>query len=106
MTKDPINSQHYTDGDGNPTGGVTTGTGFRIDWQHGPIKESGRNGAMLEEVIEAVIDRLRFLNDCNGGKYRCRENSLAITDMESAENWLLRRTLARQARGVEGTNTP
>lgn len=106
MHQEPINSEHYTDSDGNPTGGVTTGTGFRIDWQHGPIGENARNGAMIEEVIEAVLDRLRFLNETNNRKFSCRENSLAITDLESAQNWLYRRTRAREARGVEGTNKP
>lgn len=106
MQSDPINSKHYTDSDGNPTGGVTVGVGFRIDWQHGPIADAGRNGAMIEEVLEAVADRLRFLNEANGGKFRHRYNSLAITDIESAQNWGYRRTREREARGVEGTHTP
>lgn len=37
---------------------------------------------------------------------RCRENSLAITALEEANNWLMRRRLNRVAQGVEGTYEP
>jgi len=49
------------------------------------------------------IDRLRGFQR---GPFASRENALAITDLESARNWLLQRTRERQAQGVEGTNQP
>lgn len=97
----PVSSEFYSDGNGNPTGGVTYGKGFRIEWQNG-VKEP--NGAIIEDVIQACIDRLRFFQGDDGrGKFSCRENSLAITHLEEGQNWLIRRTLNRQERGVEGT---
>lgn len=105
----PINN-FYRDLNGNPTGGTSTGIGFHIEWQNG-VQEP--NGAVIEQVIQCLIARLRFFNgefpDASGhssDKFRSRFNSLAITDLESAENWLVRRTLDRQARGVEGIYVP
>jgi hypothetical protein len=70
-----------------------------IKWQ----TEPGGPGATPEEVIQMCVERLEKLNDSS---LRCRENSLAITDLQSAENWLNRRTARRQAEGVEGTLLP
>jgi hypothetical protein len=78
-------------------------TPIKIEWQDGLPSEVGRNGAFVEEILEQVIDRIRALNV---EPLNCRENSLAITDLESARNWLLQRTRNRQARGVEGTYNP
>ncbi len=72
--------------------------GINIEWQTGTVTEAGTNGAQVEDVIAAALDRLRDLNS----HFPCRENSLAITDLESARNWLYQRTRDRQARGVEG----
>lgn len=94
------------DSDGNPLGGSVLGQGMRIDFQHGPIGENGANGAQVEDVLEAALQRLVFLNTAAGGRFACRENSLAITKIEEALHWLEHRTKARQARGVEGTNQP
>jgi hypothetical protein len=73
--------------------------GLYIGWQTEPKGE----GVTIEEVIQVAIDRLRELNV---PPVACRENSLAITDLESAQNWLARRTADRQRRGVEGTDKP
>lgn len=70
-----------------------------ITFQHGSIEEVGINGAGIEDVIEVLIERLRQFNE---GEMRCRENSLAITDLESARNWLTMRTISRIQQGVEG----
>ena len=32
-----IEQHHHTDPEGRPAGGTTTGRGFRIDWQNGPL---------------------------------------------------------------------
>lgn len=100
-----IESEHVTDADGNPTGGISQGNGIMIRWQNGPLGRDGEriepNGAFVEGVIHAALDRLEFYNS---GKFRCRENSLAITHLEEALHWLNHRTAAREARGVEGTH--
>jgi hypothetical protein len=102
-----IASSHRVDENGMPAGGTTTGIGIEINWQDGPLgRDENRkapNGAFVEGVIQAAIDRLEFYNS---GEFRCRENSLAITDLQSAQNWLNRRTAEREAREVEGTHTP
>ena len=72
-----------------------------IKWQLGPVGDVGINGTTVEDVIEVCIARIAAFN---AGPFRCRENSLAITAMEEARNWLLQRTRARQEQGVEGTN--
>ena len=72
-----------------------------IKWQEGPVKEAGINGVQVEEVLQLCIDRLKELNV---DPYRNRETSLAITDLEGAQNWLNRRTRDREERGVEGTS--
>jgi len=76
---------------------------IRIRFQAGPIQEHGVNGCSIEDVIDVLLTRLRGFQE---GPFKCRENALAITDLESAQNWLLRRTANRQRQGVEGTNAP
>ena len=97
----PFEAKHYTDDNDNPAGGYTTGTDFHIEWQNGPINEdTPRNGAFVEEVVEAVLDRMRFYQN---SKFACRENALVITKLEEAIHWMNHRTAERMRRGVEGT---
>lgn len=105
-----------------------------VAWQHGPIQEVGRNGILLEELLEfVVIPRLQGFNRdripnpafaawasapdsdvLNGEKpeptipnpFRNRETSLAITHLEEALHWLKHRTALRRKQGVEGTFQP
>lgn len=74
-----------------------------LGFQHGPIAEVGVNGITNEALIAVVVDRLRGFQS---SKFACRENALALTKLEEALQWLHSRTRAREARGVEGTNTP
>ena len=39
--------QHWLDMDGNPAGGVSTGKGFTISWQNGPLGKLGTDGPCL-----------------------------------------------------------
>lgn len=77
-----IQENHRSDGDHNPAGGTTTGRGFEIHWQDGPLR--------LPVDIEGHTDNCRWSNtnteeceyrdthhycphpehacDCNGGK--------------------------------------
>jgi hypothetical protein len=75
------------------------GTITDINFQNGPISENGVNGLTQEVLIAIVIDRIRSFQ---AGKFACRENALALTKLEEAQHWLLHRTRARMARGVEG----
>lgn len=101
-----IRNDFTTNADGNPSGGTSQARGVQINWQNGPLATSdgGRkepNGAFVEEVIQIAIDRINFYND---SKFRCRENSLAITKLEEALHWLNARTSRREAQGIEGTH--
>jgi hypothetical protein len=58
------------------------------------------DGTTNEDVIEALIDRMNYLNS----KFPCRENSIAITHLETALLWLEKRTKDREKRNVEGKN--
>jgi len=73
----------------------------RIFFQNGPIKEFGGNGLTQECLLAIVLDRLRGFQS---GKFACRENAIAITEIETALMFLQKRTRDRLARGVEGTN--
>ena len=101
-----INSVNDLDSAGNPTGGEATGTGIVIRWQSGPLgrgpDRQTPNGAFVEGVIQAAIDRLEFYQSASNGRFKCRENALAITKLEEAMHWLDHRTRAREERLVEG----
>jgi hypothetical protein len=105
-----IESRHELDADGNPTGGITTGVGIEIRWQDGPLGRGADrtepNGAFVEGVIAAALDRLAFYQTASGGRFACRENALAITKLEEALHWCDHRTRAREQREVEGTHQP
>ncbi len=72
-----------------------------ILFQCGPIAEHGVNGITQEVLLAIVADRLQSFQQ---GPYACRENAVALTQIETAQLWLQKRTLERMARGVEGTN--
>lgn len=100
-----VQSQNWVDADGNPEGGYVIGVGMDIHYQRGPrATENGEelapaNGAFVEDVIYAALQRLQFFQD---SKYSCRENAIAITKLEEALDALKRRQLARTLRDVEG----
>ena len=105
-----INYRNATDAVGNPTGGSVGGTGIEINWQSGPLgrglERQEPNGAFVEDVIMACIQRIRFYQLAAEGRFSCRQNSLAITKLEEAPHWLDDRTNEREAREVEGTHVP
>ena len=71
-------------------------------FQNGPIAEVGVNGITHEVLLAVLADRLRGFQK---GQYASRENAIALTHIEDAQNWLNRRTMGRMRRGVEGTHT-
>ncbi len=72
-----------------------------IHFQDGPVSE-GVNGCINEDLLIMVVRRLEEFQQ---SEFCCRENALAITHIEEALLWLRKRTMAREARGVEGTHT-
>lgn len=108
-------AENLVDENANPTGGRVTLVldentedqlpALRICWQHGPRGQQHTdellppNGAFVEDVIWAALQRLEFFNE---GKYRDRANSLAITHLEQALQALKDRQLERSHRNVEG----
>ena|ERR1700679_391544 len=101
--------QNKVDENNNPAGGYVIGTGLKIEWQNGPLGRDGDrqkpNGAFVETVLSAVLQRIDFYQTANGGKFKCRENAIAITKIEEALLWLDKRTRDREERKVEGTHT-
>ena len=89
-------NQNWTNNDGTPAGGISTGIGFTISWQRGLINEEGRNGAFLLEVMESVEKRIAYYQDTD---YACDENATALTYLRLAKDALLSR---RQKRADEG----
>ena len=60
--------------------------------------ETINDGTTNEEVLEMLIDRMKFLQ----GKFPCRENTIVITKLQESLMWLEKRTSDRKKRGVEG----
>ena len=100
-----VTAHNFRDADENPAGGITSGCGFTIAWQNGPLgRGEGRdepNGAFVEDVIAAAVDRLRFYQL---SKFKCRENEDAIDYLCRALERLDTRTANRESRGGEGTH--
>jgi len=98
-------SEHWVDADQNPAGGISTGMGYTISWQMGPLGRGEErripNGAFVESIIFAAIDRLQFYQR---SKFNCDENEAAINYLKDALECLETRTAQREAREVEGTH--
>jgi hypothetical protein len=87
-----------------PSGGVATGRGFTISWQHGPLGRGNDrkepNGAFVEDVIAACISRIEFYQQ----HFPCQENVDALEGLEYAAARLDERTKDRELRQVEGVH--
>jgi hypothetical protein len=97
------------DESGLPAGGNVTSIGLSIEWQKGPLGEDGPdrkepNGAFVETVIAAALQRIEWYQTVNDGRFECTENIYAIMNLKDALHYLNKRTEDRQARGVEGTH--
>src|SRR3990167_3455918 len=105
MMLQKIKQEHVNDENGNPSGGETTGVGIGIVWQKGPLGRGADrkepNGAFVEGVIAAAIGRIEYYQ---ASAFKCRENAIALTHLETALLWLQKRTMEREAREVEGTH--
>lgn len=100
-----FDQHHWTNDEGSPTGGCTTGNGFTISWQNGPLGRDGDrlapNGAFVEDIITAALGRLEYYQTT---KFECVENVQAIHHLQSALEMLRQRTEKRESRQVEGTH--
>ena len=105
MAKQGYFSEHWTDANDRPAGGISSGRGFAISWQNGPLGRGNKrrepNGAFVEDVIDTVIDRIRFYNDAG---FSCDENIAAIAHLAAAAEVLDSRNKRRETAGVEGTH--
>jgi hypothetical protein len=63
--------------------------------------ETVSDGTTNEEVLEMLIDRMKYLQ----AKFPCKENACCITHLEEGLMWLEKRTKDRVKRGVEGKHT-
>lgn len=71
---------------------------FKI--QNGPIKENGKNGCQVTDMIAVVKHIISQLNE----KSPCKENQETITKLSEALYWQEERTRNREARNTEGTS--
>jgi len=98
-------AEHWNDDNGNPAGGVSTGKGFTISWQNGPlgrgVDRREPNGAFVEDVIQAVIGRIQFYQ---ASRFNSADNAEALDHLRLAAEALDRRTRDREKRDVEGTH--
>ncbi|WP_226666816.1 hypothetical protein [Metabacillus litoralis] len=59
---------------------------INIKFQTGAIDSEGVNGCQVEDVISVLVDKLKSHQN---GEFACPENSIAITNLQSA-NYALR----------------
>jgi hypothetical protein len=71
-----------------------------ITFQSGPIPDVGYNGCTVEQVIDALVERLEGFQQ---GPLVSAENFQAIVSLKVAKFWLMERTKKRREQGVEGT---
>lgn len=108
--RQPFHAENRTNGlTGLPAGGHVIGVGLRIDWQDGPLRDergTHENGASVETVIAAAMQRIEWYQTVADGRFSCAENAEAIAHLASALDALDRRTARRTDAGVEGTHEP
>lgn len=71
-----------------------------VHFQEGPVKEVGVNGIFNEDLINMIIRRLECFQN---SEFACYENQMALDKLYESLFWLRKRTMDRQARGVQGT---
>lgn len=100
-----MQSNHFSDKDGMPTGGTTFGRGFAIGWQAGPLgrgeDRQEPNGAFVEDIIKAAHDRLDYYQR---SRFNSLYNAAAMHYLGLALDVLNERTDDREKRDVEGTH--
>ncbi len=82
--------------------GQETGKEVMLKFQVGPTT-TGVNGIINEALLVVVIDRLEQFQE---GKFKCRENAIALTHIQTALLWLNERKRERLERGVVDADKP
>lgn len=95
-------SQFWSTADGLPDGGQSSGIGFSIAWQRGPLT-NGRNGAYLIEVMEACLAQLERFKST---PFDCPENEQAREHLSQSIEILKARRDRRESQGILGTHIP
>lgn len=72
---------------------------LHVKFQTGGTATTPRNGVFIEDLLILAYAKLRSYND----HLPSRENSLALTKIEEALQWLGSRKIERETRGVYGT---
>lgn len=72
---------------------------LHVKFQTGGTATTERNGVFIEDLLIVAYAKLRSYND----HLPSRENSLALTKIEEALQWLGSRKIEREIRGVYGT---
>ncbi|MGG6281816.1 hypothetical protein ACQ4M3_09620 [Leptolyngbya sp. AN03gr2] len=90
---------------GKHEGGVSTGIGYTISWQRGPVNENGRNGAFLIEVLDSCLHQLYYFQESNP-EFSCEENDRALENLKACLKALNARRARRLAEGTLGTHKP
>lgn len=85
--------------DGKPDGPLHSEV--HLNFQHGPVKETGANGITQEALLAVVEDRLAGFQN---GPYACTENAAALEHIRAAQAALQSRTKRRAAAGIEGSS--
>lgn len=96
--------RNWVTDEGFPDGGVSTGIGYTIAWQRGPLKienQDNRNGAFLIDVLEACKNQIDTYQD---GPFACEENKRAQTHLYLCLQSLKARADRRHAEGALGTH--
>lgn len=74
-----------------------------IKFQKGPRSiETSVGGVLDTDLLEIVRDRLQCFQS---GEYACRENAIALTNIEEALLWMNKRVEDRAERGILGTTS-
>lgn len=111
-----VQSEHYTDAEGRPSGGVAVSTGMCVIFQDGPtlgekpLCDAGvqisahhycKNGAFVEDLLEAAKSRLEHYQ---ASAFACDENAAALEKVQEALAALAERRNKRLAEGKYGTH--
>ena len=73
---------------------------INIQFQHGHPTETGINGCRIEDVIDALVDKLL---DFQGRDLACEENATALYHLDLAREALILRRRRREQQGVLGS---
>jgi hypothetical protein len=95
-------SQFWSTADGLPDGGQSSGIGFSIAWQRGPLT-GGRNGAFLIEVMEACLAQLIYYEST---PFDSPENEQAREHLSRSIEILKARRDRRESQGILGEQIP